>query len=256
VSFGLATLHQFQPYSASHGIVVVVFLVLTAMPIAMARKWSGIPRARTLDRVIAVLCLLTWFTVKIFRLLPGRYDPAKAVPLQVCDWVGLVAPLAIWTGWRPLRALLYFWGLGLSSQAFIQPDLAEGPIDPSFWSFWGGHAAIVGAALYDVVGRRFHPTWRDYWTAVGALAIWLAVVLPFDLATGYNYGYVGNSTPGQPTLVDVLGPWPARVPIIAALVAAALALIELPWHLARRIHRRRSSPGREPPLPAHPACNS
>ena len=83
--------------------------------------------------MIAVVCLLIWVTVKVFRVLPSRYDPSKAIPLQVCDWVGLVAPLAIWTGWRPLRAILYFWGLGLSSQAFIQPDLAEGPADPSFW---------------------------------------------------------------------------------------------------------------------------
>jgi hypothetical integral membrane protein (TIGR02206 family) len=250
----LATFDSFQPYSTSHAAVIFVFLAITALPVVLARRWRGTGRDRTLDRLIAIACLFIWVTVKAFRLLPSRYDPSKAIPLQVCDWVGLVAPLAIWTGWRPLRAILYFWGLGLSSQAFIQPDLAEGPADPSFWAFWGGHAAIVGAALYDLAGRRFHPTWRDYGTAVGALAVWLAVVLPFDVLTGFNYGYVGNSTPGQPTIVDVLGPWPARVPIIAALVAAALALIELPWDIARRsASPRRLAASSSPPVTEPPA---
>src|SRR4051794_36633586 len=98
VSRGLATLDSFQPYSTSHATVILVLLAITALPVVLARRWRGTGRDRTLDRAIAVACLFIWATVKVFRMLPTRYDPSKAIPLQVCDWVGFIAPLAIWTG--------------------------------------------------------------------------------------------------------------------------------------------------------------
>jgi hypothetical integral membrane protein (TIGR02206 family) len=179
------------------------------------------------------VALLTWAWVQTFGLLPWRYEAAKALPLQVCDLMGFLAPAALVTNWRALRALLYFWGIGLSSQGFFQPDLREGPADPSFWAFWLGHVSVVGLAAYDVFARGYRPTWRDYGVACAAAAAYLAVILPVDLLFGFNYGYVGRGQPGQPSVVDFLGPWPGRVAIIAALAAAVMALLVLPWEAAR-----------------------
>jgi hypothetical integral membrane protein (TIGR02206 family) len=232
-------LHTFQPYSATHLAVVAGFTLATAAVVALGRRWRGDPvKQRRLDVCLAAAGLMTWVWVQAFGLMPWRYEHHKALPLQICDLVGFLAPAALFTRWRPLRALLYFWGIGLSTQGFFQPDLREGPADPSFWAFWLGHMAIVGASMYDVFARGYRPTWADYGVACAAAAGYLAVILPVDLIFDFNYGYVGRGQPGQPSLVDFLGPWPGRVAIIGALAAVVMALLMLPWELARWWRRK------------------
>jgi hypothetical integral membrane protein (TIGR02206 family) len=221
-----------------------VFAAGTAALVVLRRRWRETPRAAVLDRSLAVGCFVAWVWVQAFGLLPWRYEAAKALPLHVCDLAGLVAPPMLWTGWRPLRTVCYFWGIGLSTQGFIQPDLQQGPNDPSFWAFWVGHVAVVGTALYDVAARGYRPTWRDYGVAVVTLAAYVAVVLPLDIVTGFNYGYVGRGKPGQPSVVDFLGPWPGRLLVISALAAAVLALMVLPWDVLRWWQRRERAGGR------------
>src|SRR3954468_14770483 len=165
----LGSLDSFRPYSAIHLAVILVLAGITTGCVVLARVWRGTPRAQTLDRTLAVVTFAAWVWVQTFGVLPARWDPAKALPLHVCDLAGLITPLMLWTRWRPLRAICYFWGLGLSTQGFIQPDLREGPADPSFWVFWTGHVAIVAAALYDLIARGYRPRWRDYGVACLAL---------------------------------------------------------------------------------------
>ena len=251
----LAALESFRPYSATHAAVVLGFTAVTALAVVIGRR-CGTDRGRRFDRALGWAVFAVWVVTQAYGFLPGQYDPSKVWPIQVCDVAGLVAPLVLWTGRRPLRAVLYFWGLGLSSQAFIQPDLNHGPAYVDFWTFWVAHAAVVGTAVYDLAARGFRPAWRDYGTAVAALAVLIAIVLPLDIVTGYNYVYVGNSKPGQPTVVDLLGPWPGRLAWLALLVAVGLAVLVVPWEVARRVVRRGGSDptggaraGRPPDLP-------
>jgi hypothetical integral membrane protein (TIGR02206 family) len=129
---------------------------------------------------------------------------------------------------------MYFWGIGLCTQGFLTPDLQDGPAKVGFWGFWLAHYSIVGGAIYDVAARGYRPIWHDYRLALGAGAVYIALILPLDIALGVNYGYVGRSTPGQATLVDVLGPWPWRVAVMLGLAAMAFALLMLPWSIMRR----------------------
>ena len=257
----LAMFETFESYSALHAAVLGVFAFLTAAFVALGRRWRGTPRGRKLDLALGWATLLIWVWMRAFKILPGRWDPQKALPLHICDWVEGVAPFAIFTSWRPLRAVLYFWALGLSSQAFIQPDLREGPADFSFWVFWVSHASVVGLAVYDVAVRGYRPTWKDYGFAMATLVGYVAVVLPLDLIFGLNYGYVGPGGTGQPSLLDLMGPWPGRLVPIILLVAAVLALMVVPWKIAERVRRGKrggrrlshaSEAGTDPPTRDHP----
>lgn len=231
-------LAAFRPYSTSHAAVVTVFCVLTACACFVRRRARDAQGARNVDRALVVFGLIVWVLVQSFEFTPGRFKIAKSLPVQVCDLAGLVAPLALWTNQRWLRAILYYWGIGLSSQAFIQPDLEAGARWLAFASFFTAHGVIVGFAIYDLVARGFRPTWRDYGIGALSLTLYIATILPFDLLTGFNYAYVGKAKPDQPTIVDLLGPWPQRVILMAALVAAVLAMITLPWTLGRRRERQ------------------
>jgi hypothetical integral membrane protein (TIGR02206 family) len=120
-----------------------------------------------------------------------RHVASENLPLQICDIAGILAPLALWRRTRLLLGVLYFWGLGFSVQAIATPDLAHGPASVAFWMFWIPHANITGAACYALAVEGFRPGWRECAQAY-ALALYLALILPFDLLTGFNYDYVAR----------------------------------------------------------------
>jgi hypothetical integral membrane protein (TIGR02206 family) len=219
----------------------VVLLLVTACLVWLRRRWSDSPRAGKLDRVLGIAALIIWAMYKAYVWLPGVRGLEYSLPLQFCDFTGLVAPLALLTNRRPLRAILYFWGLGFSILAFIAPDLHEGLGSGRFWLFWLSHCAIVASALYDIAGRGFRPGWRDWRIAVGAATAYVAIIAPFDALTHFDYGYVGPPGPGQPPILDALGPWPWRLATQAVLAVLALGLLLLPWEISRRVGQGRAS---------------
>jgi uncharacterized membrane protein YwaF len=84
---------------------------------------------------LGIFALLYWLSYNIWWNRNG-FDPAIGLPLHICDLSGVIAPLALLTLNRWLRATLYFWAFALATQAFIQPALAAGPALPLFWWFW------------------------------------------------------------------------------------------------------------------------
>ena len=97
-------------------------------------------------------------------------------------------------------------------------------------------------AVYDLAVNRFRPTWRHYAIACAASAAYVAVVLPINLMLGANYGFVGKSKPLNPSIIDVLGPWPERLLIIVPLAALAMALVMLPWVALRQASKLKGRP--------------
>jgi uncharacterized membrane protein YwaF len=45
------------------------------------------------------------------------------------------------------------------------------------------------------------------------------LVIPLNMLFGWNYGYAGQSTPDNPTLLDKLGPWPLRLVWMTGIVS-------------------------------------
>ena len=204
-----------------------------AVLIMLGRRRRGTPVQSRYESALGNTGLILWIIINGWWMLPSHFDPAGSWPLQLCDLTALIAALVLLTGWRPLRALLYFWGFGLNTQGLITPLVRAGPIHIEFWFFWISHAMIIIAALHDLIVNRFRPRWRDCLLAIAASAAYLAIVLPIDIAWDLNYGYVGNKQPKGPTIIDALGPWPLRIEVIALLVIITMVLLMLPWQLAR-----------------------
>lgn len=157
----------------------------------------------------------------------------QSLPLQICDLAAVGAAVALFTGRRWAQAIAYFWGLALSLQGLVQPDLREGPDALGFWLFWLHHALIVGAATYVVAVQGFRPILPDLRLAVGAGLAYALPVFLVDWALGVDYGYLGRGLPSQPSLLDWFGPWPWRPAIVVLLAAGVMALLYLPWRSAR-----------------------
>lgn len=232
------TVDSFEPFSALHAGILLLFAGATAWLIFAGRRLAPPARSR-LDRNLGLVMIALWVVSNGWWLLPPRFDAARALPLHVCDITSLLAGIVLLYPRRSLRALLYFWGIGMSLQAIVTPEIAFEPDTMWFWIFWMSHAGIIAIAIYDIVARGFRPTWADFRLSVLAGLVYLAVVLAINIALGFNYGYVGNARPGEASIIDFLGPWPQRVVLMVALVIGLMALLMAPWHFARRLTKTR-----------------
>lgn len=231
----------FQPFTLQHAVCVGVCVAIMVGTSLLGLSLRETRAGERLRIGIGVLGVVYWIGSNIWWNWPGNFNFSKSLPIQVCDLAGLIGPLALLTQKRPLRAILYFWGLVLSSQGFIQPVLEKdvGAGRTEFWLFWANHTFIVGTALYDLVALQFRPTWRDFFTAAGVILIYLILVLPFDIVFGVNYGYVGNQTAAQETIIDSLGLWPWRIVPLSIIALGTMAIVVLPWEAVRRSEKRK-----------------
>ena len=181
------------------------------------------------DRRFATVLYLVCLIIFLRDLRPDRIGWSYSLPLHICDVTGLMAAIAIQTRNPIARRILHFWGLALSSQAFLFPVLNAGPIHSDFWLYWIEHGAIVVAALYDLTVNNYRPDWRDWRLAVLYLAAYAAIILPIDAMFNLNYGYLGRTLVAQRSAIAALGPWPNRIPTIWLACVATMSLLRLRW---------------------------
>lgn len=227
-------MEHWQNFSSLHlGTVLSFGLVwsLVCLRGSTLRGSAGETRWRT---TLALAVLGCWVFANGVQLLPGRFDAASVLPVQVCDIAGLVAAFAIWRPGGLRSAVVHFWGLGFSIQAILTPELSNGPAHVEFWTFWLPHANLTGVACYALLVERYRPGWADARAAFGCALLYLGLILPFDLVTGFNYGYVGPAKPENASLIDFLGPWPWRVGVMVLLSALVFALLAWPWARAQK----------------------
>lgn len=227
------SLHQFEPFSLTHVVILSGLTVIVGKIIALGAQQRGKCQLIKLEKRVATIYLLLWIALHGWWLLPANFDPARSLPLHICDIAALLVALAFIWRRRCLIALLYFWGIGFSCLGLLIPDLQVGLLSPLFWLFWLHHATIVGAAIYMAVVHRFRPTRRDYHWAVRVGLLYVACVFPINAAFGFNYGYLGDFHLGQFPLINWLGPWPWRVGIMVFLAWSGMTLLFIPWEWGR-----------------------
>src|SRR6476469_870594 len=166
---------EFAAYGPSHLVVLAIFAVGAVLLVWIGRRQTE-AQSRVLGRVLAVLLIAAFAVALVYKLI--RPDIPTSVPLQLCDVAELAAAYALWSQRHWAFALAYYWGLLLSSQALITPDVgtpAEGAPDfPShlFLTFFILHVLVVWAAIYLTWGRGNRPSWRDYRFAIIATLVW------------------------------------------------------------------------------------
>lgn len=219
-------LTEFRAFSILHLVTVVALAIAMAGSSVLGRRWKDTPSERRLRVGWCVLTIAWNIGALVYFMLPDVFDPTESWPLHVCDLAVWIAPAALLTQRRWLRTLLYFFGIGLSTQAFVTPVVEGGVAGIRYWLFWVGHTQIVGSAIYDVTALGYRPRGRDLLFACGALLAYAACVTPINLAFDLNYGYIGNAHPERPTLIDRLGPWPWR---LLPMLGLALGVFVLAW---------------------------
>ena len=226
---------QFAPFTGLHLVTVTICLAVITVLVLIGRSLPN-QSERRLRLAMAVFAIAEWTIYNTAWNWSG-IDLRSGLPLHICDIGGLLAPFALITQNRWLRATLYFWAFALTTQAFVQPTLTAGPSLWLFWCFWTSHTIILGYAIYDLAVLRFRPSGGDLGRATAVSIGYFAVVMPVNVVLSANYAFIGNPASAKeiPPFVAALGPWPARVLIIMALVMLAFLIALLPWRLRRRV---------------------
>lgn len=218
---------RFEAFTLEHLGLVAGFLVVGVALVLLGRAHRGTATEVRFRRGFALLIPVFTVPMQVLQLLPGDFDLDTSLPLQLCDFAWVPVAWALLTRHPLALSLTYYWGLTLSLQALAQPTLDEAFPDPNFFAFWGKHVLLVWGAVYATLTLRQGPSWRGYRQAVVATALWVAVAMSVNGLLDTNYGYFNGKPKG--TVLDYLGPWPWYVLAEVAIVAAAWAVITLPW---------------------------
>lgn len=229
-------MERFSPHSVTHLLTIVASVAAGLVIWRLASR----PALEPLVRRWWIRGLLAVQAANVIYFAARQpLDWSVALPLQVCDIMGWMAAWSLATERRLPRTMLVFAGLLLCGQAFITPTLTEGPGTLRFWLFFTTHFQVVVSAFYELVIRGYAPTFRDAAHAWLALFLYAMVMVPLNLATGWNYGYVGPGRPGAFTAIDVLGPWPWRLVPMGIIIAIGAAALVVAVRAARTLLRRR-----------------
>jgi hypothetical integral membrane protein (TIGR02206 family) len=222
---------EFTAYGPSHVAVLALLAIGAALLVWLGRRQTD-AQSRRFGRVmgtliVAVLCVALIYDLKTPTI-------AGLVPLQLCDLAELIGAYALWSHRHWAFALVYYWGLALSTQALLTPDLGA-PDFPGhvFLTFFTLHLLVVWTAVYLTWGRGMRPTWRSYRLAIVATLAWGAFTLAFNVIAGTNFGYL-NEKPPTASILDLFGPWPVYLLTEVVIVGIVWALMTWPWERVRR----------------------
>lgn len=232
-------MQEFSSYGPSHLVVIGLAVVGGLALVGFGRAQRDPCRVTHHCRLFAAAIIAFMVPLQAVAIVRSELDVQRMLPLQLCDIAALLAPYALWSRRPWAVGLTYYWGLTLTTQAVITPDLSRDFPDPVFILFWSMHLLVVWAALYLTWGLGLTPTWQSYATALGATLGWMIVAFGVNSALGSNYGYL-NAKPTAASLLDYLGPWPAYLLAEVAIVSAVWALMTLPW--TRRASARSNLP--------------
>ncbi len=233
----------FTAWGASHWTVLVLFAIAAVVSVRLGRGVRGGPREIVVRRVGAAAVVAVALSYQIYSMLPANWSVGFSLPFQLCDLAWMAAALALWTGRQWAFALLYYWGLTLTSQGLLTPQLEHDFPHPQFLMFWSIHCLVVLAAVFMTWGLGRRPGWTDFRLAITATVVWGFAMLGFNALAGSNYLYV-NRKPDAQSILDLLPPWPWYLLVELAIILLVWALMTWCWPSAR--HGRAARPVRSP----------
>jgi hypothetical integral membrane protein (TIGR02206 family) len=197
--------------------------------------WSIWAR-RAIGTVLAGVALVSL----VSAVAAGDWATAASLPLALCNAAAVVVAVACWWPKPLLVELAWFWGLAGTLQAVITPDLTVPFPNLQFFEYTVGHVTIVVAAVFLVVGLRIEPR-PGAPVRVFLITLAYALVVGFvDAVTDSDYMFL-RAPPDSWSLLSLLGPWPWYLLSATGVAIVLLALLNLPFWLARRQRAARAT---------------
>ena len=201
----------------------IALAVIAATAVGLVRLLRREPRSAAVENVVRLglaAFLLVGLMIALIDALPLRgLDWIDILPLHFCDFAVLVAIVALATKRQAVCELLYFWGLSGTVIAMLMPDVDRGFPDTRCVSFFALHGVVAVSAAVVAFGLGVRPRPGANWRVFLFTNLYAAVIAVIDWTARENFLYL-RSRPSEPSILDVMGPWPWYI-----LAADALAWV-------------------------------
>ena len=195
----------FETFSAGHLIWLAICTLIAAAELVILKKTAE-DRSSAFFRVSACAVFILHILESLYRIYEGSFD-IGTLPLHLCAIAAYLIPVHTVFPCRFLSAALFCPCLPGSIAAILFPDwTAYPPFSPLSILGFLSHTAIAAHIAALIAGGRYKPSFRDLPLSAVFLALYAAVILPFDMRFGTNYGFMLYPVGGTPlTLLAEIG---------------------------------------------------
>jgi hypothetical integral membrane protein (TIGR02206 family) len=228
---------SFPLFGSEHVVTLsLVFGAAVLLPLAVRRLLPG--AARPVALLLAAM-LLTQEVAQLVLTAMATGPSASLLPLHLCTLSVYLTAWMLLTGAQRVYEVVYFWGLGGTTQALLTPDLNQGFPAPAFLFFFLGHGLVIVGVFYATIVYRLRPYPASI-LRVAAITLTLATGIFFlNLWLDTNFLYL-MAKPSRPSLLDWLGPWPWYWLGLFGVGLLSFLILYAPFMLADLIRRRPS----------------
>ena len=166
-------------------------------------------------------------------------DWLDVLPLDFCDMAILIAIIALLTRHRSASEIVYFWALSGTLIAMLTPDVDRGFPDTRCLSFFALHGVVALSAVVLAFGAGVRPRPGADLRVFLLTNAYAAAIAVIDVVAHRNYLYL-RAKPSQPSILDVMGPWPWYILAADALAFVLFKALMMPFlnHRAPFPHRK------------------
>ena len=227
----------FQLFGTQH-VLALALIVAAALLLPLAVRFWLPSAARPVAYLLAAL-LLGQEGVQLLLEAQRAGLSVELLPLQLCTMAVYLTAWMLISRAERVYEVVYFWGLGGSTQALATPDLAQGFPAPAFLLFFLGHGLIIVGVLYGAIVFRLRPYPASILRVIALTLAAAAAVFFVDFWLGTNFMYLMEK-PDHPSLLDWFGPWPWYWLGLIGVGVITFLVLYVPFLIADLIRRRRN----------------
>ncbi|MCP4385556.1 MAG: TIGR02206 family membrane protein [Hyphomicrobiales bacterium] len=226
----------FISFGTTHFITaVIVFAFAILFPVLVGR-FANPDQQRRIGNGLAAAVILQIASNMFFRIVifgePWQFN----LPLHLCN-ASLVLSIFILL-FRSYRAyeIAYFWALSGGVPTILMPDVAYTFPHAFFLIFFVGHCLELTCVFYATIVLGFRPRLASVGRAAAVTIIYAAIIFPLNYLLSSNYLYLRHK-PSQPSIMDLMGPWPWYIFGLALLAVVLIFICYLPFAFSDRSKR-------------------
>jgi hypothetical integral membrane protein (TIGR02206 family) len=231
IDFLLKDNNHFTPFTTQH-LGVVLFLIFCGVALIL---WAKKQNKKTQTRVGNLLTISIATTIifgTFLKIYKGDFNYQEDLPLHLCSFLGLTAPLLSLTKKFVYYEVFFFLVMAGTLQSVITPDQYN-YLNFPFFRYWFVHAGLVIFMMYATFVYKMRPTLKSVWKSFLGMQVYLLLMFVLNYFLGSNYFYT-NRKPDAATLLDLFGDWPQYVFVVELIVIPYFLLIYLPFYLTRK----------------------
>jgi len=230
--------YDFNMFSLSHFVILTIFMLIVVVIFLNRKKMNG-ENWRKSEVGIAISLILFEIVNHVWMYVNGTWKVGRSMPLELCNIGLILCVILLFTRKKVVFELLFFIAILGVPQAIITPALTYDFPHFRFFHFFYAHMMVVWVTLYFTWAKEYYPTFRTAIKLIVFINLLLPIILFVNKKTDGNYWFLRHK-PKNPSLFDVLGPYPWYIFSLESLLIAFSLIAWLIFRKWEKTHGERS----------------